>query len=116
MSDRKSVRAKKPKGEARGMFSMTGMRMRGSGRARSPMLGGAVSLLVAGCSAASATPDGVPPPPSSSATAADRVPWFLAVDAHGAVVLDNSTGTLRGFDRARGRVWEDTREPETSVV
>jgi hypothetical protein len=75
-----------------------------------------LSLLVAGCSAVSATPPRVSSSPSSSAPAADPIPWFLAVDVRGAVVLDNSSGTTRGFDRARGRVWEDARVAETSMV
>jgi hypothetical protein len=75
-----------------------------------------LSLLVAGCSAASATPDRDPALPGSPAAAADRLPWFLAADAQGAVVLDKSSGTMRGFDRTQGRVWEDAQAAETSVL
>jgi hypothetical protein len=75
-------------------------------------LGVVASVLVAACSAVAATPQ----PGSSAPAAEDRIPWFLAVDAKGAVVLDESSGRTVGFDRARGRVWEDARVAETSVV
>jgi hypothetical protein len=82
-----------------------------------PIAAVAAALLAAGCSGAGGSPaPAATTTPSAPAGAAVDVPWFLAVDARGAVVLDAADGTMRGFDRARGRVWTDTREPATSVA